>query len=89
MSVRDMRQVSTYTENLYEYHGIRRVWEVARTCHQSTLILYFHGKGMANGQHSVIKDYVNEMLTTVGHTSVRMVIPCHDLGIHGAGWLVG
>jgi hypothetical protein len=68
VSVRDMRQVSTYTENLYEYHGIRRVWEVARTCHQSTLILYFHGKGMANGQHSVIKDYVNEMLTTVEHT---------------------
>jgi hypothetical protein len=42
-----------YGTNRYEYPGIRRTWDVARSIHANDpsnhLILYFHGKGMVHG----------------------------------------
>jgi hypothetical protein len=43
-------RVSLHTQNLYEYHGIRRVWEVAQSVpaeqRNDHVVLYFHCKGM-------------------------------------------
>jgi len=52
------RNVMTFLHsgNQYEYPGIWRVWDVARSClpncsasEDNSVILYFHGKGMFNG----------------------------------------
>ena len=52
--------------NKYEYPGIRRVWDLANKTQEDadkTLILYFHSKGMINGNTSSIKTPEAEMLT--------------------------
>lgn len=61
-------KVAVHSNNTFEYPGIHRVWEVA-TQHSdlpaSTVLLYFHGKGMVNGEDGVIRSRGNEMLTRV------------------------
>jgi len=53
--------------NRYEYPGIRRVWDLAKKTPaeevNKTLILYFHSKGMNNGNHSRTRTTENVFLT--------------------------
>jgi len=53
--------------NRYEYPGIRRVWDLAKKTPSEeatkTLILYFHTKGMNNGNQTRIKTHENMILT--------------------------
>jgi len=43
-------EIIFYFGNIYEYGGIHKVWEIAKRCpnerKNSTIILYFHSKGM-------------------------------------------
>lgn len=59
-------KVTLRNNNTFEYPGIHRLWEVASR-HQrlprSTILLYFHGKGMWNGEHTVIRSEENKRLT--------------------------
>ena len=41
---------NSYTENLYEYPGIKSLYELSEN-DDNTIILYFHSKGMMAGQH--------------------------------------
>lgn len=60
-------QVTLHNKNTFEYPGIHRLWEVANSHHlpRSTILLYFHGKGMWNGNHTVIRSEENKRLTRV------------------------
>lgn len=63
--------ISVTTENVYEYPGIRRVWElgqqIPRNESHTALILYFHSKGMSNGENitEVRSDFEKELFATV------------------------
>jgi hypothetical protein len=43
--------INIYHENLYEYPGIKTVYEIADN-DDNTIILYFHSKGMTSNQHN-------------------------------------
>ena len=51
--------ISITTQNLFEYPGIRRVWELGQQIPveelNDSLILYFHSKGMFNGNYSEVR----------------------------------
>ena len=53
--------------NAYEYPGLRCVWEIAREIpeggRKNSVILYFHAKGMSNGDKGSVKTSENTMLT--------------------------
>jgi hypothetical protein len=40
--------INHFTENLYEYPGIKALYDVANSVDDETLLLYFHSKGMFN-----------------------------------------
>jgi hypothetical protein len=56
--------------NSFEYAGLRRVWDIAKLIHEddpsrsdNSIILYFHSKGMSNGNKNNVKTPENKMLT--------------------------
>jgi hypothetical protein len=56
--------VFTWIGNQYEFHGIRRMWELGQQRPLSNhYILYFHGKGMVNDKGP--RSFMNNILTKV------------------------
>jgi hypothetical protein len=66
--------INHYYENLYEYPGIKAVYDISNENEDDTIILYFHSKGMTSNQHGdrnklfekTIKNYelyINEFKT--------------------------
>jgi len=43
--------INHYYENLYEYPGIKAVYDISNEKEDDTIILYFHSKGMTSSQH--------------------------------------
>ena len=54
MLARDYPEITlanVFQENVFEYPGIKTVWEAAQESDPDTIILYFHSKGMTSGEH--------------------------------------
>lgn len=47
--------INHFTDNLYEYPGIKALYDVANSVDDETLLLYFHSKGMFNSAPQVRK----------------------------------
>jgi len=43
--------INHYYENLYEYPGIKAVYDISNENEDETIILYFHSKGMTSNEH--------------------------------------
>eukprot|EP01038_Epipyxis_sp_PR26KG_P003967 gene3967-5687_t len=43
-------------DNLYEYPGIRKLWNIGQSNDDKTIILYFHSKGMTSGNLNETQD---------------------------------
>ena len=43
--------INHFYENVYEYPGIKAVYDISNETEDNTLILYFHSKGMTSHQH--------------------------------------
>ncbi|EWM20256.1 hypothetical protein Naga_100345g5 [Nannochloropsis gaditana] len=64
-------KVTVWNKNTFEYPGIHRLWEIAHYDEyqdDSTVLLYFHGKGMVNSDHTHIRTADNKKLT---HTVLK------------------
>lgn len=43
--------INHYQENLYEYPGIKAIYDISNENEDNTILLYFHSKGMTSNSH--------------------------------------
>lgn len=67
--------------NAFEYPGLRKVWDTAKSIYEEdpsksdkSVILYFHSKGMSNGNKNNVKTAENKMLTDMVITPWKKII---------------
>lgn len=65
------KSVEFFSENRFEYFGIRKVWYLAQIYHES-IILYFHTKGIS--QKSISRNSIERILTSHSFKEWKLII---------------
>jgi hypothetical protein len=56
--------INHYYENIYEYPGIKTLYDISNEYEDNTIILYFHSKGMTSNCHNQRVNLFNKTIKT-------------------------